>query len=366
MASPAGKVDATAAAHVEEIKACQYAKYMVSEDVLERNFGYKIVRQQVSSGKNSIIYKCLHPSKGELYCVIKAYQLGKDKVKLSLKEETCQIMRYVSGKCPQLSSTLDVFYTNEKLYLMTDWAARGELLQLMRQRSLNVKLNEKCLQNWAVDIISAVGFLHANAICHRNIAPNCLLVTADNRVKIGTLSDAVIYCKPDGSLLKQKWVKFSRTSNWNQSPEVAKGKMYDPRKADIWSIGATLYWFITRQHPIDYKQGGKMTRQLEHRLGYMHKVSKKCKAFVSELLTFQPSARPFIDRAMQSEWFAANPSNSGQKEAAKEDSAQILEPSNKATETGEAVGPEEAGPEFSVKVLPENSNNKEDTQADQA
>lgn len=337
-------VDASIASKVEEIRSQVYAKYVYSEDVIERNFGYKIVRQQVSSGRNSIIYKCETTKRQDLYCLIKAYALGKDKVKLSLKEETFQIMKFVSGKCPQLLSTIDAFYTNEKIYLMCDWTQKGEVLINLRSKA-GLRLNEEMLRNWTIDILNAVNFLHGNAICHRNIAPNCLLLTQDLRVKICSLSDAVVYCKPDGSLIKQKWPQFSRSGNWNQAPEVAKGRLYDPRRADIWSIGATVFWFITKSYPIDYRKSSKMTTQLDQRMKYMHKVSEKCMTFVKKMLTFQPSQRPTIAQAMQLDWIASEPPVSSPAKKMKSTSGKVtsgteIDTSENKEDPGEASGVE--------------------------
>ena len=337
--APPTLVDSSIANHVNEIKAQPYAKPIVSEDGIERNFGYKIIRQQVATGRNSVIFKCESAKRPNIYCLVKSYRLGKEKIKASFKEETCQILRYVAGKCQTLISTYDMYYTNDKIYLMCDWSAKGEVLACMRAKS--VRLTEEMLQNWTIDILSAVTFLHNNAICHRNIAPSCLLLTAENRVKIGTLSDAVIYCKFDGTLIKQKWPKFSRNANWNQAPEVAKGKLYDPRRADIWSIGATVYWFIVRNYPIDYRSSSRLTKQLENRLSIMRKVSNRCMEFVKRMLTFQPSQRPTIHKANELEWVAGGVSG----RATKADSASGAAAPEIATggaDTGEATGPDES------------------------
>lgn len=337
-------VDATVASKVEEIRSQPYAKYVFSEYVIERNFGYKIVRKQVSSGRNSFIYKCETIQRQDLYCIVKAYNLGKEKIKTSLKEDTVQIMRFVSGKCPQLLSTVDAFYTNEKIYLMCDWTPKGEVMENLRGK---IRLNEEMLRNWTIDILNGVNFLHMNAICHRNIAPNCLLLTQDMRVKISSLSDAVVYCKPDGSLIKQKWAQFSRAGNWNQGPEVAKGKLYDPRRADVWSIGATVFWFITKSYPIDYrKSSSKMTTQLEQRFKLMHKVSERCVDFVKKMLTYQPSRRPTIAQAIQSDWIVTAPSVAPTSSAKKRSpSAKVddeIHTAENREDPGEAAGVEEA------------------------
>lgn len=350
-------VDSTIASHVAEIKALPYAKHITAEDVIERNFGYKIIRQQVSAGRNSVIYRCESSRRSDVYCVVKAYKYGKDRVRLSLKEETCQIMRYVSGKISQIISTYDVFYTNEKIYLMCDWTSRGDVLTNMRMRA--IRLNEHILHTWAIDLFNAINFLHSNAICHRNLAPSCLLLTNDSHVRIGSLGDACIYTKPDGTLIKQKWARFSRLTNWNQPPEVAKGKQYDPRRADIWSAGATLYWFITRNHPIDYRSSSKMTKQLDLRLSIMRKVSNKCQDFVKRMLTFQPAHRPTIQQALEMEWLggAGGTSHPADQHESAGATAEITV-SEKAADPGEATGPEETEPESSTSktVMPEPTN----------
>lgn len=320
---PTQPIDASVASKVKEIKAFPYANSIVSEDVIERNFGYKIIRHQISAGKNTIIYKCEKYNHPETYCLVKTYQLGKDRVKQALKEETCQIMRYVTGKCPLVISTYDIFYTNEKLYLMCDWSSKGVVPQNLRRKS--VKLNEELLRVWASDLLNAINFLHSNAICHRNISPSCLLLTPDDHVKIGTLSDAVIYCQPDGTLNKMKWSKFSPSSNWNQGPEIAKCKVHDPRRADVWCFGATIFWLATGLHPINFRSATKMTKQLERNLGMIRKVSSKGQNFIKYVLTYQPSSRPTIMQAMQHEWITQ---------------AASTEPTQKGPEPEELVAPE--------------------------
>jgi len=299
-------VDTSIASKVEQIKALPYATSIVSEDVIERNFGYKIIRQQVSSGRNSMIYKCESVRRPDSFCLIKPYKQGKEKIKQTIHEETCQIMRYVTGKSPLIISTYDIFYTNEKIYVMCDWSQKGEVLSCLKAKT--VRLTENVVQLWAVDILNAIQFLHNNAICHRNVAPSCLLLTNENRVKIGTMSDACIYCKPDGTVVKQKWTKFSRDVNWNQPPEVAKLKPFDMRRAEIWSIGATVFWFICRLYPIDYRSSQRLTKQLDYRMSFMKRVSRKCQSFVKQMLTFQPGQRPTLQQALEMEWITGTAS----------------------------------------------------------
>lgn len=330
------KIDQVIAHKCNEIKALPYARSIVSEDVIERNFGYKIIRHQVAAGKRSTIFKSESIKHAGSYCLVKPYKMGRDKIKQSLREDTCQIMRFVSGKCAQLISTYDIFYTNEKIYLMCDWSEKGEILSAMRHSS--IKLNEEMLRNWTLDILAAIQFLHNNAICHRNVAPSCLLLTSENRCKIGSLSDAAIYCKPDGSLIKFKWTNFSRRNNWNQGPEVATRKPYDGRRADMWSLGATIFWFIVRAYPINYFKGNK-PKQLEDRLSSMRKVTHRCQKFVRALLVMDPAQRPTPAAAMELEWITMSPS--GAKGATPRTPERSTELTNEKTETGEATGPDE-------------------------
>lgn len=349
-------VDPSIGAKVAEIKAQPYAKFVTSEEVIQRNFGFKIIRQQVSRGVNSMIYRCEAPKFDELYCVVKAYQLGKDKVRSSFKEETCQIMRYVSNKCAQLAAIYDIFYTNDKIYIFCDWSAKGDVISAIKNRV--VRLNETMLKIWAHDILSAVQFLHSNGIAHRNVAPACLLLTNEHRVKLTCLSDATIYCKPDGTVIKHKWAKFSRTRNWNQAPEVALNKEYDTRRADVWSVGATIYWFIKRVHPIDYGSKSKMTRQLHEKLSIIKgKVSTKCQTWLKKMLAFQPSERPSIAQAIDSPWLGGTGASTSARQEAKEPT--LMPEKGEATATGEASGPEDApveAPPAATAAAPEGSD----------
>lgn len=349
-------IDGSIAAKVKEIRAQPYAKAIVSEDSIERNFGYKIIRQQISAGKNSIIYRCEKFNSPETHCIIKSYPTGKARIKQALREETCQIMRYLNGKCVHLISVFDIFYTNEKIYLMCDWSAKGELVSNIRRKT--IRLNEDLLRVWAQDLMTAVNFLHSNAICHRNISPGVLLLTQDDRVKIGSLVDAVVYCEPDGTLIRQKWPKFSRSSNWNQAPEVAKGRTYDPRRADVWSLGATIFWIATGTHPINYRSANKLTKQLDRNIGIMRKVSSNCQKFLKYVLNFQPTSRPTVGQAMQHEWVTGV---SVPETSRKQQEPEEIVVSEKAQDTVDTTGPDEQVHELENSTN-NNNHNKEQTQ----
>lgn len=353
MAEP---IDPSITAFVAQIKAGDYARFANSEDYIERVLGYKIIRKQVAAGRNSLIFKCDKIGFPDLHCIVKPYKGGKDRVRHTLKEETCQIMRFCDSKCASIINFIDICYTAERIYVMVDWSTKGDLVHHLKLRGAagGIKVDEAQVRIWAIDLLNGVEWLQSHAICHRNIAPSVLVLTNDLHVKLSGLSDAVIYTTPDGKLIKQKWHKFNRLIHWNQPPEVAKRQEYDPRRADIWSMGATLFWMIVRSHPLDYKNKDKLTNQLERSFSYMSKLSEHAQEFVKGLLTYQPPKRLVIKSALQHPWVAAD--------APPPPPGEIVIPMDAPQVPGTAFGPNEvdAGPEASTSTkanTPENSTN---------
>lgn len=62
----------------------------------------------------------------------------------------------------------------------------GDLSGLINQtKNSNTNFSDKQIFNWTLDSANALKYLHANKIIHRNIKPSNMLLTRQNRIKLG-------------------------------------------------------------------------------------------------------------------------------------------------------------------------------------
>lgn len=102
------------------------------------------------------------------------------------------------------------------------------------------------LMVYTKQLLEGIEFMHRNHIAHHDIKPSNLYIDNNGRCKLGDLGISRRY-KP-GELSTQ----YNCTVSY-ASPEVLHTRPYDPYKADIWSLGMTLYQLSTGALPFSAK-----------------------------------------------------------------------------------------------------------------
>ncbi|OHS95214.1 CAMK family protein kinase [Tritrichomonas foetus] len=133
---------------------------------------------------------------------------------------------------PNLIYFEDVIYENDLKFIIMELCENGELYHFIRN---NPNVKPRTIQMIFFHIVSAISYLHSRDIAHRDIKPENVLL---NKNMCGKICDY-------GFSLNTKTIEYSQTpcgSTYYSAPEVISGRRYDPKKADIWSIGVLLFY----------------------------------------------------------------------------------------------------------------------------
>ena len=106
-----------------------------------------------------------------------------------------------------------------------------------------------------------LGYAHGQGIIHRDIKPGNLLRDADGLVKVADLGLARLTGPGDHTSLTQAGSIFGTVDY--MSPEQAVDSGAVDRRADVYSLGCTLYFLLTGHPP--YAGGSLMSVMLKHR-----------------------------------------------------------------------------------------------------
>jgi hypothetical protein len=93
------------------------------------------------------------------------------------------------------------------------------------------------------ELVTAVEHLHLHHLAHRDIKPSNVLVDAAGRVRLCDFGVA-IHALPGAKVSSS----FTRTPGIS-APEILQREEYDPFKADIWSLGVTLFFVVFGRLP---------------------------------------------------------------------------------------------------------------------
>lgn len=135
---------------------------------------------------------------------------------------------------PNIIQLYEVFETDEEIYIINEFAEKGELFRLVNHQ---YKLQEKTCARIFLQIINAVEYLHKLGISHRDLKPENILLDFDYNVKLVDFGLSN-YFRP-GELLST-----ACGSPCYAPPEMVAGKPYDGFISDVWSLGIIFFVMI--------------------------------------------------------------------------------------------------------------------------
>lgn len=106
-------------------------------------------------------------------------------------------------------------------------------------------LSNEEIENFSIQIASALNAAHSNGIIHRDIKPQNILMASDNKLKVTDFGIARV-----SSNATITYTNSILGTVHYISPEQAKGKFVD-EKSDLYSLGVVMYEMATGKVPFD-------------------------------------------------------------------------------------------------------------------
>lgn len=130
------------------------------------------------------------------------------------------------------------FLSVNPFFLCLDWTIGSTL----RTWGLSKDYNRTMAIEYFREVLIGVSLLHKNGIVHRDIRPDNILITREGRVKVIDFGMA----KTEES---RRLTVVSMLGSWGYSPPEQRLHAGDVDKgsADIYSLGLTFFWAITRR-----------------------------------------------------------------------------------------------------------------------
>ncbi|KAI8059224.1 Pkinase-domain-containing protein [Gongronella butleri] len=156
-----------------------------------------------------------------------------------IQKEIAMLSQLTHAKSQNITPYHGSILNNTKLWIIMDLAAGGSIRTLMKAGNLDEKYASVVVR----EILQALSYLHKNMIIHRDIKAANILLTSEGNVQ---LCDFGVAGQTTISHLKRH--TFVGTPYWMAPEVIREGSSYD-YKADIWSLGITVYEMVMGNPP---------------------------------------------------------------------------------------------------------------------
>ncbi len=226
----------------------QLGNYRLLEKVTETAAG-PVYRAQHKSGA-VIELKILKPSAAKHAEIIKRFR------------REFQITRQLSH--PNLIASFDLAETGGLHYLALEYVGGASLQSILQQHG---PLPVEPVVQLMVGAAEGLAYLHDRGIYHRNVKPENLLVNHRSQLKLANLilakldDETALAALGDGEALTQPGQMLGSVDFL--APEQAVDASTIDGRADIYSLGCTMYMLLTGNPP--YQAKGAMAKVMAHR-----------------------------------------------------------------------------------------------------
>ncbi|RLN37896.1 hypothetical protein BBI17_009512 [Phytophthora kernoviae] len=137
---------------------------------------------------------------------------------------------------PHIVQYLDDFIEGQTLYFVLEYCAGGDLFSSVNQGQ-NRRLDCTDALNVLKQVSTGVAFLHRHSIAHRDLSLENVMLSQGGVCKIGDF----------GLSTRTDRVCYERVGKeYYMAPEVVVPMtVYDPKAADVWSLGMILFILVT-------------------------------------------------------------------------------------------------------------------------
>mmetsp|Transcript_15992 Transcript_15992/g.44227 ORF Transcript_15992/g.44227 Transcript_15992/m.44227 type:complete len:609 (-) Transcript_15992:496-2322(-) len=257
---------------------------------------------ELGEGAAGVVRKCTHRETGIDFAA-KCLNIGlieSEAIIQALREE---VFIMCQADHPDIIRLEEVYESDEQIYLIMDLLKGGDMFDRLEDQP---NYSEADCSHMVKQMLSAIKYLHANNIVHRDLKLENFLFDDKESISVQLIDFGLSkHFDPDGCNLND-----AVGTPYTVAPEIIRGEYNE--KVDVWAIGVITYLLLCGDSPFGGLDGEAMTTVRQNILNcnlvfepreIWDSVSDSAKDFVRCLLTKDPQQRPSAAEAANHEWF---------------------------------------------------------------
>jgi len=201
--------------------------------------GYEILGL-IGQGGFADIYKVMSIKFAKIFAA-KIIYVPESQAKSTWNSFSVEVNSLMKMDHPNIIKLYDSFKYDKSFVIILEYCQKGSLMDEIERYG---RMHEDKFIPMFRQITSALEYAHHQKLAHHDIKPQNILFDSFGRAK---LADFGISLQMSFSVLSDDF----KCSMAYAPPEVIAKKLHSPYQADIWSLGITLIYALTRDLPYD-------------------------------------------------------------------------------------------------------------------
>lgn len=258
---------------------------------------YEVDEEVLGQGYSGPVVLCKNKVDGKKYAMKAFSKSKKSEGHFELLVNESQV--YLTLDHPNIARLIDVYETDDNVYLVMEYCAGGELFERLAAKNIFPEIDaiEATKQ-----MLRAVGYLHSHGVVHRDVKLENFLYESEDDDSLLKLIDFGFAKFWDPTCEK---MKAGCGSLAYVSPDVLRNEGYTSQ-CDVWSLGIVTFMLLSGYPPFHGEQASMVVKIKRGKVDWIERrwknVSLLGRNFVEQLLTLDPDKRPNIKQAIDHEW----------------------------------------------------------------